>query len=119
MSDERRTQDAKEPRLGRVNGARIVIQQRRQPAFSFLDGPILAAGVIFHLVALYLAYAEIAAFGMGIIEARDRRARPHGKAFGELDADLPLRVQQLEQGRLLAVLGLGGITRRGADAAIF
>src|ERR1700761_8500854 len=58
--------------LGRVHGTRIVVEQRRQPAFGFLQRPALAAGIILNLVAFDLAHAEIAAFGMGIIKARHR-----------------------------------------------
>ena len=39
-------------------------------------------------------------------------------AFGELDADRPLGVEQPEQRRLFGMVGLGGIARRRADAAI-
>src|SRR5258706_11081274 len=83
--------------LGRVYCPRIVIQNRRKPTLGFLQGPILTAGVIFHLVALDLADAEIAALGMGVIKARYRGRRPHGIAFGQLHADLGFGIQQLEQ----------------------
>src|SRR5678816_509841 len=104
--------------LGGIHGARIIIEQRRQPTLGFRKCPILAAGVIFYLVALDLADAEIAAFGMSIIEARHRRTRPHGIAFGQLDADLVGGVQQLEQSGFLRMFRLGGITRRRTDAGI-
>src|SRR6202042_207370 len=87
--------------------------------FRFRNRPVLAARIIFYLVALDLADAEITAFGVGIIEARHRRTGPHGETFRQLDADLVFRIQQLEQGCLLAVLGLGRIAWRGADALIF
>ncbi len=52
--------------------ARIVVQQRRQPALRFFHRPAFAPRIILDLVALDLADAEIAALGMGEIEARDR-----------------------------------------------
>src|SRR3954447_12547944 len=78
------------PRLRRRdlrNRARIVIQNRREPALGLLHAPPLALGVILDLIALDLADAEIVALRMAEIEPAHRRARPHGKAFGEADAD--------------------------------
>ena len=66
---------------------RIVIEDRRQPAFAFHDAPALALGVILDLVALDLADAEIAALRMAEIKPAHRRARPHRKALGQLHAD--------------------------------
>src|ERR1700758_358062 len=90
----------------RARSHRIIVEDRRQPFFGLLDGPAFARGVVFDLVALDAADAEVVAFGVAEIEAADRGARPHGEAFGELDADLALAVQQFEQRRLLAVIGL-------------
>src|SRR6202012_1800381 len=61
------------PRLSGVHFAGIIIQQRAQPAFGFDQRPALAAGIIFHLIALYFANPEITAFGMRVIKAADRR----------------------------------------------
>ncbi len=55
---------------------------------------------------------------MGDIDARYRRARPHGKALGQSHIDLRFRIEQTEQRFLFRVIGLGRITRRRADAAI-
>ena len=52
------------------------------------------------------------------IEARHRRAGPHGEALGQLDAGRLLRVEQAEDRALLGVVGLGRIAGRRADAAI-
>src|SRR5689334_25328663 len=105
--------------LRRILGARIVVQERSEPAFGGRDVPILALGIVLDLVALDFADAEIAALGMGVVKAADRGTRPHRKTLGQLHADLRLRIEQLEQRRLLAVLGLGGIAGCRADAAIF
>src|SRR5438132_1494270 len=77
-------------------GQRVVVEDRGEPSLGLGHGPALAAGVVLDLVALDLADAEIAALGMAEIEPADRGCRPHGKAFGESHADLPLAVEQRE-----------------------
>ena len=96
---------------------RNVVQHRRQPALGLDHAPALARGVILDLIALDLADAEIGALGVAEIEPRYRRARPHREALGQLHAGGVLRIEQVEQRRLLGVIGLRGIARRGADAA--
>src|SRR5262249_49425163 len=88
---------------------RIVVEHRREPALGLLDAPALARRVISDLVALDLADAEVMALGVAEIEPAHRGARPHREALGELDADPALAVEQREQRRLLAVVGLRGI----------
>src|SRR5690348_16924370 len=75
--------------------ARIVIQDRRQPALALGDAPTLAPGIILDLVALDLADAEIGALRMAEIEPAHRRARPHGVALSQFDADA-LGLEQIE-----------------------
>ena len=55
---------------------------------------------------------------MAEIEPGHRRARPHRKALGQLDAGGVLGVEQRKQRRLLGVIGLRGIAGRGTDAGI-
>src|SRR5262245_60725808 len=105
-------------RRGARGDERVVVEHRREPFLRFGDGPALARGIVLDLVALDLADAEIVAVGMAEIEPADRRARPHGEALGEPDPDAALGVEQREQRRLLAVVGLRRITWRRADAAI-
>src|SRR3984957_14877980 len=107
--------------LGRASRQRqrIVIEDRRQPFFGLLERQAFTSGIIFDLVALDLADAEIIALRVAEIEAADRGAGPHGKAFGQPHADRALAVEQLEQSRFLGVVGLRRIAGRRADAAIF
>src|SRR5689334_24617375 len=58
--------------LRRILRARIVVEQRRQPALGSRDVPALAFGIIGDLVALDLADAEISALRMRVIKAADR-----------------------------------------------
>src|SRR5665213_158754 len=97
---------------------RVVVEDRRQPALAFRHTPALALGVILDLVALDLTDAEIMTLRVAEIEPGDCRARPHGEALGQLDADA-LAVEQFEQRALFSVIRLGGIAGRGTDAAIF
>src|SRR5262249_20458248 len=98
---------------------RIVIEHWREPFFGLGHSPVLAGGIVFDLIALDLADAEIIALRMAEIEPANGSARPHSKAFGQLDPDPPLALEQGKQCRLLAVVGLRGIARRGTDATIF
>src|SRR5215204_3528532 len=97
---------------------RIVVEDRRQPSLRLLDRPALAPRVVLDLVALDLADTEIGAVGVTEIEPADRGARPHRKAFRQLHPDIVLAREQLEQRRLLGILGLRRIARRGTAAAI-
>ena len=51
------------------------------------------------------------------VETRDARRRQHREVLGQRDA-LRRRVEQLEEARLLAVVGAGGIAERRTDAAV-
>src|SRR5579864_4755959 len=52
-----------------ILGARIIVEERTEPAFGGGDVPALAPGIVLDLIALDLADAEIAALGMRIVEA--------------------------------------------------
>src|SRR5215475_3843509 len=62
---------------------RIVVEDRRQPLLGLLQRLPLTPAIVLDLVALDLADAEVIALGMAEIEAADRSAGPHGKAFGQ------------------------------------
>ncbi len=104
---------------GRLILRRDVIEHRRQPAFGFRDRHALARGIVLDLVALDLADAEIKTLRTAKIKPGDRRAGPHRKILGQLDACGVLGVEQLEQRRLLGVIRLRGIAGRWADTLIF
>src|SRR5690606_31241906 len=91
----------------------------REPALCHRHVPSLAAGVVLHLLPVDLAETEVLGLRMGEIQARYGGARPHGKAFRELDAGAALRIQQPEQSVLLRVIGLGRIAGRGTNALVF
>src|SRR6056297_2608723 len=87
------------PRFGRVVG-----QHRRESAGCHLHGNAGALGIVKQLIALHAANAEIGSFGMSEIPAAHRRRWQHGMTFGQGNACLLFRVQQLEQRRLLAMV---------------
>src|SRR5262249_53948773 len=97
---------------------RVVIEHWREPFFGFGHSPSLAGGIVVDLIALDLADAEVMALRMAEIEPENGSARPHSKAFGQLDPDPPLALEQGKQCRLLAVVRLRGIAHSGRDAAI-
>src|SRR3974390_2519378 len=97
--------------------ARVVIQNRREPALGLFCAPALALGVILDLIALDLADAEIGALRMAEIESAHRRTRPHREAFGEIHPDA-LGLEQTEEGAFLGVVRLRRIPRRRTDAAV-
>src|SRR5579885_596271 len=100
---------AREPR-------RIVGKIRCEPLFALPDRPALALGVVLDLIAVDAADAEIGAFGMREINARDRRARPHRVALGDRNPDLRLGAEERKQRDLLGVLGLLRVAGRRPNA---
>ena len=85
LSGSRRPYTGRGRLLRRVQPARgrVVEDRRRASARPRATGHALAAGVVLDLVALDLGDAEIVALGVGEVEARDRRAGPHGEALGQ------------------------------------
>src|SRR5690348_12479578 len=57
-------QDDAQYRLCRILRARVIVQDRRQPALGGCHVPAFAARIVFHLIAFDLAGAEIAAVRM-------------------------------------------------------
>src|SRR5215470_5000108 len=70
----------------------------------FLRAPALAPRVVFDLIALDLADAEIVALRVAEIEPAHRGARPHGEALGELHAGRGLAAEEIEQRCLPSVV---------------
>src|SRR2546422_1312220 len=97
---------------------RLVIQVRREPSLDLLGGHPLAGGVGGDLVATDLADGEVARIGVGEIESANGGGRVHCKGLGQSDAGRALGLEQVEQDPLLRVVGAGGITWRGPDAAV-
>src|SRR5204863_10203129 len=64
------------------------------------------------------ADGEISRFRVSEVKAANARPGPHGETLGELDAGLPLRVEDLPERAFLGVVGARGITGRGTDAAV-
>src|SRR5262249_52076880 len=95
----------------------VVIEDRREPLFRFAHAPAFSSGIIFNLITLDLADAEISALRVAEIESTNRRTGPHGEALGQFHANA-LALQQPEQRALLGVIGLRRIAGRWADAAI-
>jgi len=70
-ADELSVKLCETPLLGSFQTGRIVVQDRRQPAFCEPDIPTLACGIVLHLVPLDLADTEIVAVAMTEIEPGD------------------------------------------------
>src|SRR5215471_633859 len=86
----------------------LVVEHRCQPTLGLLEAPALALSVVFDLVALDLADAEVMAIGVRQIKTRDASRRPHGVAFSEANARRLFRLEQVEDGCLFGVIGLRG-----------
>src|ERR1035441_8784887 len=76
------------------------------------------AVIVEDLVAADLADGEVFRLRVGEVQSADTRAGPHGAAFGQLDAGVLFRVEQLPEGPFLRVVGASGVAGGGADAAI-
>src|ERR1700730_5601152 len=76
-------------------GVRIVVENRRKPAFAFADTPVFPPRVIFDLIAFDLADAEIRALWVAEIKPAHSSSRPHRIALGQLHADA-LTIEQTE-----------------------
>src|SRR5260221_12887214 len=98
--------------------AGVVIEVWPEPALDFLHGHSLAQMIVEHLVAIDLAEPKVARSRMRKIQPADTRARPHRKAFRNLDAGLALDIEQFPQDAFLGMIRTRGITRRRANAAI-
>ena len=97
---------------------RVVVQIWAEPFFHGEEVHAFAPVVIEHLIAAQLSHPEVFGLGMGKIKAAHAAGRPHGAAFGQLDAGLLFHVQQFPERPLFCVVGTGRIAGGGADAAI-
>src|SRR5690606_17167247 len=97
---------------------RVVVQIRRQPALGLLQVHALAPGIVGHLFLRHAPDHEVLAPWMAEVIARHRRGGQHREAVGQGHARVAVGVEQGEDLALLAVLGAGRITGRGADAAV-
>ena len=95
-------------------------------ALPALPALLLAVGlvaaplrIVFQLIAPDAGHAEILRLGMGKIEPAHGRGGIHGEILGQRDPGIGFGIEQVEQHRLEAVVGTGGIAGRRADAAIF
>ena len=73
--------------------------------------------VVLDLVRADALDREVLRLRMREVESADRRRRRHRERFGEIQA-LRARIEQVEQPRLLAVIGAGRIAEGRTDAAI-
>src|SRR5690606_20014861 len=95
---------------------RVVVQVRGQQPLGLLQADTLAPRVVGDLFLRQPPDHEVLAARMAEVPARHRRRRIHREMIGEGDAGVRGRVEQAEQGLLLAVLGAGRVARGRADA---
>src|SRR5882672_3859515 len=111
------TAPAGAPALARIaEGREALPEARGEPGFRFAHRDSPAPGVVLHLVGPDAANGEVLRLRMVEVEAADRGGRRHGIRLGEGHSG-PLRIQQLEELRLLAVVGARGVAERGTNAA--
>src|SRR5262245_25737570 len=96
---------------------RVVGKVCGQQPLGLANLDALARGVGSDLVALALAEREVACLRMREVEAAHRRRGQHREALGETHADR-FRLEELEEPRLLRVLGARGVSESRPDAAI-
>ena len=92
------------------------LQIRPQPALDVGHRLTLPGSVVLELVVADPPDREVARLGVREVDAADRRSRRHREALGQLDPNLA-RAEQVEELRLLAVIGAGRVAERGPDAA--
>src|SRR5689334_21970828 len=90
-----------------------VSKPRTQPPFGLGKVDPLALCIVLDLVLLKVGNREVMAVRMGEIQPANRSPRVHGAAFGERNAGRGGGIEQTEQQRLLGVVRLRGVSRRG------
>src|SRR5262245_40356744 len=90
---------------------RVIVEDGRQPPFTFADGPVLPPCIVLDLSAFDLADAVIRALRMAEIEPAHGGAGPYRETFGKFHADA-LAIEQLEQRTLLDMVRLRRIAGR-------
>ena len=96
----------------------LVDQVRGEPALRLGERHALPGRVVGQLVATDPADPEVVAVRVPQVVAGDRGARPHRERLGQPDAGPRLRLEQVEQRRLLGVVRAGRIAGRRADALV-
>src|SRR5690242_5593846 len=87
-----------------IKSIHLIRQVRRQPAFDFADGYVLAPRVVFDLVLGDEIDGEIAGFRMTEIEAADRGSGEHGEAFRQFHTSGLFNTEQVPEGALFSVV---------------
>src|SRR5581483_1777233 len=100
-----------------LDGARLVAEVRAQPALDLRERFALPRRVILDLIPADPADREVASLGVAEVDAADARAGDHREGLRERDADV-LRLEQLEELPLLAVVRARGVPERRPDAAV-
>src|ERR1051325_10906139 len=97
---------------------RLVPEHRPEPPLDLRDAHPLPLGIILDLVSADGGDGEVARLAVREIQTADGGGWGHGVALGERDAGRLLGVEELEDCRLLGVVGLRGIAGRGADTLV-
>src|SRR5580658_6942586 len=96
----------------------IVVEVGPKPFLGLLDCPILAPGVVLHLVAPELPDAEVFGIRMIYVPSAHAAGRRHGAALGQAYSRCGLDAQETEEDGLFRVVGARGISRGGPYAAV-
>src|SRR6186997_2271729 len=97
--------------------ARLVGEVRPEPAFGLRQRPTLASRVRGNLAAVDPADGEVARLRVVQVDAGDSCRGRHGERLRQREAVL-LRAEQLEQLRLLRVVGTGRVAEGRPEAAV-
>src|SRR5947209_13611594 len=98
-------------------GVDWLVEVRPQPALRLLQRNAASRRIVFELVAADARHAEVLAVAMPKIEARHSGSRQHREILGERDL-ARMTAEHVEQQRLKAVIGAGGIARRRPDSFV-
>src|SRR5690348_11528232 len=96
----------------------MLVEVGQEPAFRLFDRNTAAHRIILQLVAADPGDAEILAVAMPEVESADRRSWQHREILGQRDL-AGIFPEHIEQDRLQAVVGAGGIAGGRPDALIF
>src|SRR5262249_30157999 len=98
-------------------GLGLVREVRAEPALRLGERDVLAGGVVLDLVAADATDREVPGRRVREVHAADARAGGDGVVLGQLEARLA-RAEQVEELRLLAVVGAGRVAERGPDPEV-
>src|ERR1035438_8387147 len=97
---------------------RVVVEIRAEPFLGLGDGPAPSARVVHDLVPADLTDTEVLRIQVVEVPAGHAACGRHGAALRQPDSGGGLRAKKVEEDGLLAVVGAGGISGGGADAAV-